>query len=267
MTLRVPFGATAVMLTSLVLPVTVQGQGTGGPPPGGGSQPSPRANAPANLTGYWVSVVTEGWRYRMLTPAKGDYQGIRMSPEARRIADSWDPAADDAEGNQCKSYGAAAIMRVPGRVHVTWQDDNTLRLDADAGTQTRLFRFGPSQSAGAPPATGPRTWQGESTAEWETLRPGRRGTSPPPPPGGSLKVVTRNMRAGYLRKNGVPYSEDAVLTEYFTVSPLPSGGQTLVVTTVVEDPRYLPQPYIVSSVFKKQADASGWDPTACSTTW
>ncbi len=222
--------------------------------------------ATADLTGYWVSVVTEDWRYRMLTPAKGDYGGVQMTPEARKIADAWAPAADEAAGNQCKSYGAAAIMRVPGRVHLTWQDDNTLRLDADAGTQTRLFRFGPPRPGGPAPATGPRTWQGESAAEWATLG-GGRGAPPPPAPGASLVVVTRNMRAGHLRKNGVPYSEDTVLTEHFTVAPLPAGGEALVVTSIVQDPRYFPRPFTVSSVFKKQADASGWDPTPCSTTW
>ena len=84
---------------------------------------------------------------------------------------------------------------------------------------------------------------------------------------GSLTVVTTNMRAGYLRKNGVPYSENATVTEYFDVAPQPDGGQLLVVTTVVDDPRYLPQPFIVSSHFKKEADASKWDPTPCSATW
>lgn len=264
MTLRHIFSAALIACASLCLPAPIHGQGRGGPPPGGGPpggpRPSPKAVAPVDLTGYWVSVVTEDWRYRMLTPAKGDYQGLQMSPEARATADTWDPAADEAGGNQCRSYGAAAIMRVPGRIHVTWQDDNTLRLDTDAGTQTRLFRFGPSQPAGQP------TWQGSSSAQWETLR-GGRGAPLPPPPGGSLMVTTTNMRAGYVRKNGVPYSENAVLTEYFTVAPLPDGRETLVVTSVVQDPRYFPQPFIVSSVFTKQADASGWDPTPCSSTW
>ena len=264
MTLRHAFSAALIACASLCLPPAIHGQGRGGAPPGGGPpggpRPSPKAIAPVDLTGYWVSVVTEDWRYRMLTPAKGDYQGLQMSPEARAMADAWDPAADEAGGNQCRSYGAAAIMRVPGRIHVTWQDDNALRLDTDAGTQTRLFRFGPPQPAGQP------TWQGSSSAQWETLG-GGRGAPPAPPPGGSLRVTTTNMRAGYVRKNGVPYSENAVLTEYFTVAPLPGGGETLVVTSVVQDPRYFPQPFIVSSVFKKQADASGWDPTPCSSTW
>ena len=241
---------------------------------GGGAQQAARAAAPVDLTGYWVAVVSEDWRHRIATPRKGDYESVTavMNAEGRRVADSWDLDKDNASGLQCKAFGVGGIVRQPGRIHITWQDDNTLRLDADAGTQTRLFRFGPPQPPGPPQMAGraqpagSRTWQGESVAQWETTG-GGRGAAPVPAPGASLRVVTRNMRAGYLRKNGVPYSEDAVLTEHFTVAPIPSGGQTLVVTSVVQDPRYFPQPFVVSSVFKKQADASGWDPTPCSATW
>ena len=246
-----------IAAASLAMGARVQAQGRGGPPP------APRASAPIDLTGYWVSFVTEDWRYRMITPPKGDYRGVPITKEALQIVNGWDPAADEAAGNQCKSYGAAAIMRVPGRIHVTWQDDNTLRLDTDAGTQTRLFRFAPSPAAGEKP-----TWQGNSVAQWE--RPGGgRGGGPAAPTSrvGSLTVVTTNMRAGYLRKNGVPYGENARVTEYVDLAPHPSGGQLLVVTSVVDDPRYLTQPFIVSSHFKKEADASKWDPTPCSSAW
>src|SRR5262249_60436055 len=121
------------------------------PPP-----PPPRAGAPIDLTGYWVSIVTADWRWRMVTPAKGDYQGVQLNAEGRRVADTWDPAKDEAAGEQCKSYGAPALMSVPGRIHITWQDDTTLKVEADAGTQTRLLRFG--QTA----ADAPRTGQGVS---------------------------------------------------------------------------------------------------------
>ena len=83
----------------------------------------------------------------MITPRKGDYQPVPMTPEARKVADAWDPAADEAAGNQCKAYGAAALMRLAARFHITWQDDNTLRVDSDYGTQTRLLHFNPAQSS------------------------------------------------------------------------------------------------------------------------
>jgi hypothetical protein len=241
-------------LTAMGWPAYAQGRG--GPPP-----ITARASAAVDLTGSWVAFVTEDWRYRMVTPPKGDYRGVPITKEALQIVNAWDPAADQAAGNQCKSYGAAAIMRVPGRIRVAWQDDSTLRVDTDAGSQTRLFRFGDSAAVEKE-----RTWQGNSVARWE--RPGGgRGAAAGPVPGGSLTVVTTNMRAGYLRKNGVPYSENATVTEHFDVAPQPGGGQLLVVTTIVDDPRYLTQPFIVSSHFKNEADPSTWDPTPCSATW
>lgn len=210
---------------------------------GQGAPASAKASAPADMTGYWVAFVSEDWRFRMVTPRKGDYQVVPMTDQARKVADAWNPQADEAAGNQCKAYGAAAIMRVPARFHITWQDDNTLRVDSDAGMQTRLFRF--NSPAAAP---GERTWQGNSAAQWQ---------------GQALKIATTNMRSGYLRKNGIPYSENAVVTEYFDVAPLPGGGQVLLVTTVVDDPQYLRLPFIVSSQFKKEVDGSKWDPTPC----
>ena len=147
----------------------------------------------------------------MVTPAKGEYRRIPVSPAGVPIINAWDPVADTRAGNQCKSYGAAAIMNVPGRLHITWQDADTLRVDTDAGTQTRLFRFTARTSS----STAKPTWQGESAARWEQV--------PAPEKGGSLRVVTSNMRSGYLRKNGVPYSERATVSEHFDVTSLPDG--------------------------------------------
>jgi hypothetical protein len=217
---------------------------------GGGAARSARDRAPIDLTGYWVSYVTENWRYRMVTPAKGEYRRIPSSRAALPLINAWDPAADERAGNQCRSYGAGAIMSVPGRLHITWQDAETLKIETDAGTQTRLFHFTPGA---APP---PRSWQGESAATWE-----------PATGGGSLRVATSNLRAGYLRKNGVPYSERATVTEHFDVAPISGDGRLLLVTTIVEDPAYLTGPYVVSPHFKKEPDGSKWDPTPCSSTW
>jgi hypothetical protein len=206
------------------------------------------------LTGYWVSVVTEHWHLRMLVPPKGDFSMLPLNPEARRIANSWDPAKDAASGEPCKSYGAASIMRVPGRLHIHWADDNTLQVDIDSGTQTRRLRFG-----GAPPANQAPEWQGYSVAVWG----GQRGRGAPATASGQLKATTTNMRSGYLRKNGVPYSEKAILEEYFDTFTEPNGDTWLVVTSIVTDPQYLTQPYATTVHFKKIPDGQGWDPTAC----
>jgi hypothetical protein len=230
-----------------------------GPPP---PPKPPREAAPFDLTGYWVSVVTEDWRFRMIVPDKGDFASVPLNPEGRKVGNEWDPAKDQAGGNQCRSYGAAAIMRVPGRLRISWQDDTTLRIDTDSGSQTRLLHFGL-----APQPDAPSTWQGFSVAEWL----GTRGAFNPymgqhsrdRSPEGYLHVVTTRMLPGYLRKNGVPYSANAVLEEYFDSFHELNGDSWLVVTTIVKDPQYLYQSFITSSHFKKLAGASGWDPTPC----
>src|SRR6478609_1283389 len=124
-----------LILLFAVIPLSAQRGGAPQPPR------TPKAAAPVDLTGYWVSIVTEDWRYRMMTPAKGDYPSIPLNPEGIKVAQSWDPAKDEASGNQCKGYGAGAIMRMPGRIHITWQDDTTLKVEMDNGQQTRLFHF------------------------------------------------------------------------------------------------------------------------------
>src|SRR5215472_6403850 len=131
---------------------------------GRGQQPPTTAFAAAavDFTGYWVSVVTEDWRWRMVTPARGDFAGVPLNAEGRRVGEAWDPLKDEKSGEQCRAYGAAGIMRRPGRLHITWQDDNTLRIDTDEGTQTRLFHF-----AGKAPEHLEKTWQGYSAANWE----------------------------------------------------------------------------------------------------
>jgi hypothetical protein len=229
---------------------------------GQSASPTPKASAPFDVTGYWVSLVTEDWRYRMVTPTKGDYQGVPMNVAAKQVADQWDPKADEAAGEQCKSYGAPAFMRLAARFRFSWQDEKTLLVESDAGMQLRRLAFEELQAAAT------HSWQGHSVARWE--RPAGRGgpaSSAAPPRGGWLKVVTTNLRAGYLRKNGVPYSENATLTEYFDLAPERTGPPILVVTAIVEDEKYLNQPFVVSSQFRKQADARGWDATSCSSTW
>jgi len=239
-----------VLAAQAALMAQARGRGAGPATPQTAS-----AAAPIDLTGYWVSVVTEDWRYRMVTPALGDYQGVPMTPAAVKIADSWDPAKEQASGELCKSYGAPAILRVPGRLHITWQDDQTLLMDVDAGQQTRTFHFGNWQ----PPAEAPHTLQGDSVAMWEG---GGRGATD-----GALKVTTSNLKAGFLRKNGVPYSENTILTEYYELITEPNGNPLLVVTIVTTDPLYLRQPFVITSQFKKESNDAKWSPTPCSVTW
>jgi hypothetical protein len=209
-------------------------------------------------------VVTEDWRWRMLIPRKGDYSSVPLNAAGKKEADIWDPSKLAADG--CKPFGAAAIMRVPGRLRIRWDDDATLRIETDAGQQTRLLHFeGPGASAPPSASPGDRTWQGRSIATWERiLQPGGLGVSlqQAPPRTGTLKVLTTNLRAGYLRRNGVPYSQDAIVSEYFDRFG-DDGIDWLTVLTIVEDPRYLDQPFITSTHFKREADSSKWTPAPC----
>jgi len=250
---------TAVSLTLVVVSTAIVSAQQRGAPPG--PPPTARAAAPIDLTGYWVSVISEDWRWRMVTPAKGDFASVPLNPEGRKVAGQWDPVAEKSVAAECRAFGAAALLRLPTRLHITWQDDTTLKLETDAGTQTRLLHFG-----AAPASKGERSRQGYSSAEWfkqpqsAGLGFGGRGGGFA---GGNLKVVTTNMTGGYLRKNGVPYSDDALLTEYFNRHDEPNGDQWITTTRVVEDAKYLQLPFVTSESFKKEPDGSKWHPTGC----
>ncbi|MCY3730643.1 MAG: hypothetical protein OXF98_04810 [Rhodospirillaceae bacterium] len=225
-----------------------------------GAQGGARASAPPgqDLTGTWVAVVTQYWHLRMTLPPKGEYTMLPLNDAATRVADAWQPA-DDAD-DACRAYGAAAIMRIPGRLRILWADDDTLQIDIDSGSQTRLLRFG------APADPGPPSLQGYSAAVWEAAPLwGRSVGADQPPPGAAryLRVTTTNMTPGYLRKNGVPYSAETILQEHFDTFTEPNGETWLVVTSIITDPAYLTRPYAVTNHFKRVPDGSGWDPTPC----
>jgi hypothetical protein len=222
---------------------------------------TPRAAALIDLTGYWVAVVTEEWLWRMTTPQKGDYTSIPLSDAGRQVANNWDPATDGS----CKAYGAVGLMHIPTRLHITWDGDAVLKVESDAGTQTRLLRFDRSQTSAA------RSLQGDSAAEWEPIG------GPPPPPivragrggapvalaGGARKVVTTHRSECWRRKNGVAYSERTSVVEYWDRTTFPNGDTWLIVTAVVSDPLYLVSDYTTSMHFKREPDGSKWKPSAC----
>jgi hypothetical protein len=231
------------------------GRAAGGRGGRGPAIPAKQA-APIDMTGYWVSVVTEDWKFRMVMPKKGNYAGVPLNAEGRKTADAWDAVKDESSGNQCRAYGAAGLMRVPGRFHITWDNDTTMKVESDAGLQTRLFHFAGKDAEAAP--TEAASLQGYSLAEWEIAATGRGQAK-----AGNLKVVTTDLLPGYLRSNGVPYSSNTVLTEYYDRITAPNGDEWLVVSTEVKDPKYLTSAFITSTHFKKLPDAQGWMPQAC----
>ena len=239
-------GAALLLLLASMVPLDLGAQ----PGQSAAAQPrTPRSDAAIDLTGTWTAVISEDWSLRMLTPAKGDYTRMPLTPAARKAADAWDPARDEAAGEQCRSYGAPAIMRVPGRLRISWQNDTTLRLELEAGSQTRTFHFG----AALPPAA--PSWQGQSAAEWQYTRVGPRT--------GELKVTTSRLRPGYLRKNGVPYSAATTMTEYYHRMAAPNGDTWLTIVTEVKDPENLQQPFVQSTHFKKLPAGAALTPEPC----
>ena len=254
----VVFAAAAIVSHSLI---SAQGRGTQATPPA--PPPTPRAAAPIDVTGYWVAIVNEDWRWRMVTPPKGDYASVPLNDAGRKLADTWDTSKD----GRCEAYGAAALMRMPTRLHITWESDTVMKIETDAGQQTRRLLFDKSR-----PAPTARSLQGFSLAEWDRGparaggpgRGGRAGEAQPGPiPGSNLKVVTNHLSGGWLRKNGVPYSEDTIVTEYFDRFATPTGDEWLAVTTMVTDPKYLNTDFVTSSHFKKEPDGSKWSPSPC----
>lgn len=226
--------------------------------PGARAQPaaedSAREMAPIDLTGQWVSIITEDWRFRMITAQAGDYEGLPLSQAGQELADSWNPPAEQ-RGRECKAFGVGGLMRMPTRLRIDWQDEDVLRIRTDNGEQTRLLRFDEAQNE-----AGAGTLQGISDARWEIAR---QGGVDSPAVSGTLWVETRDMREGYVRRNGVPYSDQTTITEHFE---LLHHGDTdyLVVITRLDDPVYMTSEVITSTNFKREERGSGnWDPRPC----
>jgi hypothetical protein len=216
---------------------------------------TPRDVAPFDPTGYWVAVVTEDWRWRMVTPPKGDYASVPLNARGRTVADEWEPGQDSVS---CKAFGAAGVMRMPLRLRISWDDGRTLRIETDHGSQTRVLRFASEE----PGPDLPKSLQGYSVAQWEGNPGGRFEFVNIEPELSHLKVVTTNLAPGFLRTNGVPYSESTVLTEYFD-HHTDFGDDWLTVTSIVDDPVYLTEEFITSSSFKRLADGTSWNPYPC----
>jgi hypothetical protein len=274
----------------------VAGQGRGGqaaapPPPPQSAQQA----AVIDLTGYWVSVVDEDWRFRMMTPPKGDYAQVPLNAAARKVADQFNPELYGGERYQtsqiidCRAYGAAGLMHMPTRLHITWDSPNVLKIETDWGQQTRRLRF----TAGKPNGDieqalrngeiggghEPASMQGYSIAAWEqpyrfnqmTFQRGVVGRggglgqnrATEAQPGGDLGVVTTDLVPGWLRRNGVPYSAKTRLIEHLMTFQDPTGKEWFTDTTEVVDPEYLNTPFYISSEFQKEPDGSKWAPHPC----
>jgi hypothetical protein len=259
---RVALAASWLLLTVAVASADAGQRGAG--PQAPAAPANARAAAPVDLTGYWVSIVTEDWIERMSPDSPPSGTGGRDATDRAATGNGRGRGAapPPAGADPCRVYGAGGSMRVPGRLNITWADDNTLKIDMDAGTQTRLLRFGQV------PAPSQRTLQGHSLASWDTGaagrggfggRGGRGGGAPAAPRWGQLRVVTTHTTGGYLLSSRNTYSENAVITEYF-MPHSDFGENYMTVMTSIEDGG---NPRIVSSTFKKEPNGSKFSPTGC----
>ena len=250
-----------------------------------------RGSAPVDLTGYWVAVVSEDWRHRMATPRKGDYESLPLNAEGRRSRGRLGPRADNAAGLSARPTASAASCASPARLHITWQDDNdparrVRRGHANAASAASIAAAQPdgeqdlagplarrmAEAAGPRPARGPRAdrqQHGTDRAGRRRPRAARRTCTAPAAlnEGGSLRVATTHFREGYLRKNGVPYSENAAITEYFHRLPTAAERRTVGCSSSpsIEDPKYLNEPFYTSTHFKLEPNGQKWRPTPCRT--
>jgi len=249
------------LLPVLVLAISCFDTSVAQSPPGGPDTRNARERALIDITGQWVAVVNEDWLWRMVTPPVGDTASVPLNPAGRAAALAWDRERDVADNRLCRAFGPPGLIRQPTRIRIDWEDDAALSLQFDAGTQTRRLQF----DSDAEPAE--LSLQGHSVAAWTRTTQARGlfgGGSDTD--GGALFVRTSNMTPGYLRPNGVPYSSQAVMKEYFRTFTLAGSLDSvswLIVTTVVEDPEFLTTEFIFSSQFRKESDRSGWSPRPC----
>ena len=160
----------------------------------------------------------------MVHAAKGEYRRIPATPAALPLINALGSRRGRARRQPVQvvrrrrhhERARPPAHHVAGRRHAAHRHR---RGHADAALPLRFASFGAS----------PRVRRRQPRAAGRASRAPRweRG----PAGGGSLRVVTSNLRAGYLRKNGVPYSERATVSEHFDLAPLPDGGQLLLVTT------------------------------------
>jgi hypothetical protein len=196
-----------------------------------GLAPSP-ARAQADLTGSWGPRYHEDQPERIPGPELVNYLGLPINEAARQWALSWDPSRLTLEEHQCQVHVSPYIYRGPLQLRI-WEerDPNTEALIAiknyiSTYEQTRTIWM---DGRPHPPDYAAHTWQGFSTGTWE---------------GDMLTVTTTHIKQGWIRRNGLPESDLATLTEHFI-----RHGEYLTHISVLTDPVYLTEPLVKSQNF------------------
>ena len=190
------------------------------------------ALAQVDLTGTWSPRYQEDFSERVPGPELGDYTGLPITDGARRYAESWDPARITLPEEQCRVHISPYIYRGPTNIAIfDERDPNTRELIA---IKHRISTFDQERTIYMdgrphPPAYAPHTWMGFSTGVWQ---------------GNMLVVTTTHIKKGWLRRNGVPESDLATLTEFFVRT-----GDVLTRISAISDPVYLTEPLVKSEEF------------------
>ena len=190
------------------------------------------ALAQVDLTGEWNPRFHEDQPERIPGPEIGDYLGLPISDAARMRAEIWDASLLTLPEHQCKPHPSDYGIRGPANLRI-WKeiDRESQQLIA---YHTHISWMAPERTIWMdgrphPPDYAAHTWQGFSTGKWD---------------GNTLTVTTTHLKIGWIRRNGVPRSDRATVTEHFI-----RHDDHLTVVTIVDDPVYLTEPFIRSTDF------------------
>jgi cyclase len=184
------------------------------------------ASAQIDFSGEWAPRFWEDQPERVPGPELGDFLGVPISQAARLRAESWDASIQTLPEWQCRPHSADYIWRGPSNLRIWKEVDPVTRETAafHAEWLRSVDRAVYLDGRPHPPADALHTWSGYSTAKWD---------------GDVLTVTTTHLKEGYLRRNGLPRSDKATLTEHWI-----RNGDFLTVVTIVHDPVYLTEPFI-----------------------
>ena len=184
------------------------------------------ASAQVDFSGEWAPRLWEDQPERVPGPELGDYLGIPINEAARLRAESWDASIQTLPEWQCRPHSADYIWRGPSNLRISKEVDpisrETTAFHAEwlRSVDRAIYLDGRPH----PPADALHTWAGFSTAKWN---------------GDVLTVTVTHLKEGYLRRNGLPRSDKATLTEHWI-----RNGDLLTVMTIINDPVYLTEPFV-----------------------
>jgi len=190
------------------------------------------AFAQLDFTGEWAPRFYEDQPERVAGPELGDYLGLPITDAARMRADTWNAAIQTLPEWQCRPHSADYIWRGPSNLHI-WKEVDPVTREITAFHAEWLRSIDNIYYLDGrphPSANAAHTWGGFATAKWE---------------GNMLTVTVTHLKEGYVRRNGVPRSDLATVTEHWI-----RHGKWLTVVTIVNDPVYLTEPFIRSTDYE-----------------